>query len=124
MTDLDGIWRADPSGLLKPHRFAYIFQDVPLLPDGQAIYLDAEQRNRLALHCEATGLRKTAPAAVKYWAPPRGDHMPGNTGQWVPVSLEDPVEMTTPDPADMTPHEREHLRAQLARFDAADHPEN
>ncbi|MGB6246118.1 phage gene 29 protein family protein [Gordonia sp. (in: high G+C Gram-positive bacteria)] len=123
MTDIDGIWRADPVKAQGPHRYADFFRDLPLLPDGQAVYLDAEQRDRLGLHCEAVGLRKVAPQAVKYWPPPRGDHMPGNTGLWVPAHLEDPVEMRTPDPAMMTPHEREHLRAELARFEAADHPE-
>lgn len=121
MTDLPAIWRADPTPG-RQHRFADFFRDVPLLPDGQAVYLDSDQRNRLATHAEACGLRKVAPAAVKFWPPPRGSHMPGNTGVWVPVTIEDPIEMQLPDPASMTPHEREHLRAELARFDAADHP--
>ncbi|WP_336791763.1 phage gene 29 protein family protein [Gordonia malaquae] len=122
MDHLEGVWRADPGRSTEPHRFADFFRDVPLLPDGQAIYLDAAQRNRLAIHCEAVGLRKTAPQQIKYWPPPRGQHMPGNCGLWVPVDVEDPVELGTPDPALMTAHEREHLRAQLAAFDAADHP--
>ncbi|MFT3662001.1 MAG: DUF2744 domain-containing protein [Gordonia sp. (in: high G+C Gram-positive bacteria)] len=121
---VDGIWRADPPlGSSTLHRFADFFRDIPILPDGQAIYLDAQQRDRLARHAEAVGLRKTAPQAVKWWPPPRGHHQPGNSGLWVPVDTEDPVEMRTPDPSLMTPHEREHLRTELAAYYATDHPE-
>lgn len=122
MDPVDGVWRAEPSGAASRHRFADFFRDVPILPDGQPLYFDADQRDRLGRHAEACGLRKTAPQAIKWWPPPRGHHMPGNSGMWVPVDTEDPVELSTPDPSLMTPHEREQLRAELARFERVDHP--
>ncbi|WLP91312.1 DUF2744 domain-containing protein [Gordonia sp. NB41Y] len=118
-------WRANPpAGVTEIHRFAEFFRDVPILPHGQALHLDDDQRDRLARHAEACGLRKTAPRAVKWWPPPRGHHQAGNTGLWVPIDTPDPPEVTTPDPAQMTAEEREFLRDQLAAFDATDHPAN
>lgn len=125
-TDPSGYWRADPpAGMLRePHRFAEFFRDVPILDGGQALFLDDEQRDRLARHADACGLRKTAPQQIKYWPPRRGHQQPGNTGFWVPINTPDPPEMTTPDPARMTAEEREYFRTELARFDELDHPEN
>ncbi|MFF0706979.1 phage gene 29 protein family protein [Gordonia sputi] len=121
----DSIWRADPpAGVSGPmHRFSEFFRDVPILAGGQALFFDDDQRNRLGRHVEACGLRKTAPRQIKYWAPPRGQQQAGNTGQWVPIHLPDPPEVTTPDPARMTAEEREFFRAQLDAYEALDHPE-
>lgn len=124
----DGIWRADDPtplavpGARRPHRFAEFFYDPPILEHGDSLYLTADQRDRLGRHCEAVGLLKAAPRAVKYWPPPRGQHQPGNTGFWVPVDTPDPPEVTTPDPAQMTAEEREFFRNELAKFDEQDHP--
>ncbi|MFT4128089.1 MAG: DUF2744 domain-containing protein [Gordonia sp. (in: high G+C Gram-positive bacteria)] len=123
-TGTGGYWRADPTpGRKQPHRFAEFFQDPPILPHGQPLHFDDDMRDRLGIHAEACGLRKTAPRQVKFWPPPRGHHQPGNTGLWVPIDVPDPPEVTTPDPARMTAEEREFLRAQLAAFDDQDHPE-
>lgn len=104
-----------------PHRFADLLRDPPILAQGQPLYLDESQRNRLGHFLELSGFRKTQPRAIKWWPPPRGHYAPGNTGFYVPVDTPDPVEVKLPDPAHMTPHEREFMRGQLARFN--DHPE-
>ena len=112
------VWRGPSAADLQgPHRFAEFFRDMPILDGGNALYLDDAQRDRLGCHAEACGLRKTAPRQIKYWPSPRGQSGWGNAGLWVPADTPDPPELATPDPAAMTPAERQVLRAQLAAFD-------
>lgn len=100
-----------------PHRFAPFFQDMPILQDGQPLQLDEHQRQRAGHFLELCGFGKVRESTLKRWPPPRGKHMLGNAGFWVPVDTPDPLELKLPHPEDLTPDERQEYRTWLDQFD-------